>query len=107
MADVEDSTRTLIRRLSRQILPKLFGGVTVEMAAQIGDAIVDALEAECPKDRLYICAPKAIEARDKGIREKCRELSQRHSRAKALEMLRLRTGLSARQLRRICKEPLE
>lgn len=106
MADVEDSTRTLIRRLARQILPKLFG-VSVDLAAQIGDAIVDGLEAECPKDRLYICAPKAIEARDKGIREKCRELSQRHSRAKALEMLRLRTGLSARQLRRICKEPLE
>lgn len=98
-------TREIIKRLTRRVLATTLAEA-VDKSDLIADRLCDELSAECPGDRLYIDYGGERERRNAELRKRYAVLAQRHDRAYALRALQLQSGLSARQLKRICP-PME
>jgi hypothetical protein len=95
-------TREIIKRLTRRVVARTAAEI-MDKSDLIAEGLCDELSAECPGDRLYVDHGGARQQRNAQLRARYAELTQRHDRTYALRALQLQSGLSQRQLKRICQ----
>jgi len=96
----------IIRRLTRRVVMKTLRA-SLEDADRVAQQIYAELSNECGGDRLYIGCTRSTQQRNARLLAEYTDVSRQHGHAVAMRVIRLRTGLSARQIQRIVRQRRE